>query len=83
VRQPTPSIPAPAPLIDIVAELVDIGRKLNMKIPGDAEGNQLRMSKHNIYFDCSKAWRELYEPQVDIYESVLDTYQWYKQQGVI
>lgn len=83
VNKPLPKTPAPAPLIDIAASLVDIGRQLNIPIPGDAEGGQLRMSKREIFFDCSKAWRELHEPEIDVYESVLDTYTWYQQHGIL
>jgi dihydroflavonol-4-reductase len=83
VGKSAPAIPAPAPLIDMAARAVDIGRWLHLKIPGDAEGNQLRLSKREIFFDCSKAWRELHEPQIDVYESILDTYQWYQAQGII
>lgn len=83
VDVPPPSIPAPGVVVDVAAWLVDIARALNIDVPGDAEGGQLRMSKRNIFFDCARMWNTLHEPQIDIYESILDTYQWYQKQGIV
>lgn len=83
VNKPAPQFPAPAILVDFAAQLVDIGKALNLTIPGDAEGNQLRMSKREMFFDCSKMWRELHEPEIDIYQSLQDTYEWYQSEGMV
>lgn len=78
-----PQIPIPPPLVDVAALLVDAGRALNIPIPGNAEGNQLRLSKRYIYFDCAKAWRELGEPHYDLTQSFADTYHWYRDHGYL
>ncbi|MCI0710549.1 MAG: NAD-dependent epimerase/dehydratase family protein [Chloroflexi bacterium] len=83
VGQPVPKIPIPAVAVDALATLADVGNRLNIPLPGDVEANQIRMSKRDIYFDCSKAWRELHEPEIDIYESLVDTYQWYAKNGYL
>jgi dihydroflavonol-4-reductase len=83
VGVPAPSIPIPPPLVDFAALLVDAGRALNIPIPGNAEGNQLRLSKRYIYFDCAKAWRELGEPRFDLTQSFSDTYHWYRENGYL
>lgn len=83
VDKPAPTFPAPGFLIDLVAQAVDIGKALRIPIPADAEGNQLRMSKREMFFDCNKMWRELHEPEIDIYQSLQDTYDWYLEQGIV
>ena len=83
VGKPAPKIPAPGLLVDVAAQAVDIGKALRLPIPADAEGNQLRMSKREMFYDCSKMWRELYEPVVDIYQSLQDTYAWYCDEGIL
>jgi len=65
------------------AFLADIARAAGVELPGDIEGNQMRLSTHNIYFDCSKSHRELIEPEIDIVVSVMDTYQWYREHGYL
>jgi dihydroflavonol-4-reductase len=78
-----PRIPAPGFVVTAAALLVDAGRALHIPIPGDPEGNQLRLSKRNIYFDCSKSWRELDEPRIDLTQSIADTYHWYRDNGYL
>lgn len=75
-----PIVPAPAHIIPLAAQLVDWGRALGLEIP--AEGNQLRLSQRHIYFDCSKSHRELHEPEISIEQSLRETYEWYKLQGI-
>ncbi len=75
-----PIVPAPAQIIPLAAQLVDWGRALGLEIP--AEGNQLRLSQGHIYFDCSKSHRELHEPEISIEQSLRETYEWYKLQGI-
>lgn len=76
-----PIVPAPAHIIPLAAQLVDWGRALGLEIP--AEGNQLRLSQRHIYFDCSKSHRELHEPEISIEQSLRETHEWYKLQGII
>ena len=47
------------------------------------DANQTRLGGAHIYFDASKARRELGEPQIDIETSIRDTWEWYQQHGYI
>ncbi|NDJ86213.1 MAG: NAD-dependent epimerase/dehydratase family protein [Chloroflexi bacterium] len=78
-----PRIPTYRPVVHLVARLADLAHFLRIKLPGDVEGNQLRLSTHEIYFDCNKAWRELGDPQHDIPQSIADTYRWYQASGYL
>jgi len=81
VGQPLPIIPAPGVFIPVAAALADLGRAFGANIP--AEGNQLRLSRMNLYVNTDKMRAELCEPQIDIWQSVQDTYDWYCAQGII
>lgn len=76
-----PAIPAPGFIIPAAAALVDAGRWLGLDLP--AEGNQLRLSSKDIYADTSKMWRELHVPQIDIRQSIQETYDWYREAGLL
>lgn len=76
-----PIIPAPAFLVDAAALAADVAKTVGISLPGDAEGNQLRLSKYPIYFNCEKSWRELHTPEIDIRQSIADTLVWYKTHG--
>lgn len=79
----TPRIPAPAPLVLALARVADVAKMLNIPLPADVEGNQLRLSTHHIYYDCTKSWRELHMPEIDIKQSVTDSYEWYEVNGYL
>jgi dihydroflavonol-4-reductase len=74
-----PKIPAPGFIIPPVALLVDALRAVKIPIP--AEGNQLRLSRYEFYADTSKMRAELHIPEIDMRQSVEDTYRWYKENG--
>lgn len=76
-----PIIPAYRPMINVSAMIVDACRTVGIQLPGDVEGNQLRLSQYDIYFDCSKARHNLHESEVDITQSIADTYHWYRENG--
>jgi dihydroflavonol-4-reductase len=78
-----PMIPTPAALVDGAAFLADVAKQLKIPLPSDVEGNQLRLSKINMYFNCQKSWRELHKPEYDLLQSITDTYQWYREHGEI
>lgn len=78
-----PFIPSFAFMVKIFAWVADIARWLGIQLPSDVEGNQLRLSLHDVYFNCSKAHRELGEPQIDLVQSITDTYQWYREHGYL
>ncbi|HLA44420.1 MAG TPA: hypothetical protein VJZ27_13340, partial [Aggregatilineales bacterium] len=76
-----PRIMVPGFMMPAAAVVIDILRRIGVPIP--LEGNQLRLSRYDIYVDASKMWHELHKPQIDIRQSIQDTYQWYKVHGHI
>lgn len=78
-----PYIPLPAPVVQMAAVVADVCRAVGVELPGDVEGNQLRLSLHDIYFDCRKAQETLYTPQIDLPQSIRDTYNWYREHGYL
>lgn len=83
VNKPAPMIPMPAPLVQVMAVLADLARGLRLPLPGDVEGNQLRLSTREIYFDSTKAREQLHEPEFDLPQSIRDTFTWYREHGYI
>lgn len=76
-----PAIPMPAALLGVSASVIELARLLGIQTPVDA--NQTRLGARELFFDYSKAWRELGEPQVDMRQSLEDTYAWYAANGYI
>ena len=76
-----PWLEVPGTVVPVIAAGVDIGRGLGLPIPAD--GNQIRMSARRLYYNCQKAWAELGEPQIDIRQSIQDTYDWYLDHNMI
>jgi dihydroflavonol-4-reductase len=76
-----PLIEAPNFVLPFAANGIDLLRSL--KIPTPIDANQVRLGGRFVYFDASKAHRELYQPQIEMRESVLETYKWYLENGYI
>ncbi|MCC6805285.1 MAG: hypothetical protein IT319_20565, partial [Anaerolineae bacterium] len=76
-----PFIPVPGWTLPPLAGLFDALRAAGLRLPVD--GDQTRLGALNIYFDSSKARRELAEPQIDMRRSVQDTYAWYLEHGYV
>ncbi len=68
-------------MLEPIARLVDALRRCGIKTPMDAD--QTRLGAAFIYFDGSKAYRELFQPQIDIATSLQDTWRWYAERGYI
>ncbi len=68
-------------MLPATAAVVESLRALGIQTPMD--GLQTRLGKEAIFFDGSKANRELGAPQIDIARSLRDTYQWYAENGYI
>ncbi len=81
VGVPAPTIPVPPIVTPVVAAAAENLRRVGITLPMDA--TQIRLSARNIFFDCHKAWRELGEPQIDVRQSLQDTYDWYVEHGLI
>jgi dihydroflavonol-4-reductase len=76
-----PFIPTPDWILPPAAAGIDLARRSGISTPVDS--NQVRLGGRSITFDFSKAWVELCSPQVDMCQSVRDTYEWYKAHGYI
>jgi dihydroflavonol-4-reductase len=81
VGVPAPTIKVPAAVTPIVAMGAKLLRTAGVDLPVDDV--QVRLSARNMFFDCHKAWAELGEPQIDLRQSIEDTYRWYVNQGMI
>lgn len=79
VRPPFFTVPRAA--IPPLAATIDFVRRIGIPIPID--GNQLRLSAQHIYFDASKAREELGLTGRPLPETVHDTWQWYKDAGML
>ncbi len=76
-----PWLPLPAWTLPPFADLIDAAQRLGIALPVD--GNQTRLGAQDIFFDFSKGWRELAQPQIDMRQSVKDTYEWYREHGYV
>lgn len=76
-----PFLPTPSFMVSISAALIDLARALGIPTPIDS--NQARLGVRNIFFDGRKAWGEFGPPQIDMRQSVRDTYDWYRQNGYL
>ena len=72
----------PRPIMNLCAAPVDLWNKLHRK-PPLIDGNQVRLSTHFMYFDGSKAERELGFPQISACSAVEEAWDWYRAQGVL
>ncbi len=64
-----------------LGRLIDFLRMLNAPIPLD--GNQMRLSAKNIFYDCRKSWKELGEPKIALRDMLTDTFTWYRDNGYV
>lgn len=76
-----PFLSVPDVLLPVVARAIDVARLLGVPTPIDA--NQTRLGSRDIFFDFSKAWAELGEPQTAMRQSLEDTYRWYVENGYL
>ncbi len=76
-----PRLMVPDFLIPFAAQVIDWLRKRGIETPVDAV--QTRMGVRKAYFDCRKAWGELGNPQIDMRRSLMDTYDWYTENGYL
>ncbi|GAB4549282.1 MAG: NAD-dependent epimerase/dehydratase family protein [Anaerolineae bacterium] len=64
-----------------LARLTGFVARLGVKLPINAD--QVWLSAQSVTFDCHKSHRELGLPQIPLRQSLHDTYDWYKAQGMI
>lgn len=81
VGRPMPRIHLPSWSVPLLAALVDAVR---LVAPLPLDGNEVRLSRHYLYCDASKAQRELgWSPRRTFREAAQDAYDWYRARGVI
>jgi len=80
IGTPAPRIGIPRALVGPLAAMLDLAGKLSPR-PLPMNGDQMRLSTEFVYFDASKAIRELGLPQTSFRQTVEQTYQWYKAHG--
>ena len=68
-------------MLEPIAGLVDSLRYVGIETPMDAD--QTRLGSTFVYFEGSKAHRELFSPEIDIESSLRDTWRWYDENGYI
>lgn len=78
---PRPGLPVPNAVLPLAGSALDALRHLGISLPID--GTQTRFGARRIFFDFSKTWAELGEPQVDMRRSLEETYAWYLEHGYI
>lgn len=77
----SPGFPVPAWALEPMADLFDAAQSRGLNLPID--GNQTRLGARDIFFNPEKAWRDLCPPQIDMRQSVADTYAWYLEHGYV
>jgi len=82
VGAPMPRFGIPRALVGPLAALLDLAAKIVGR-PLPFNGDQLRLSAEFIYFDSSKAVRELGLPQTPFRETVERTFEWYRAHGYL
>jgi dihydroflavonol-4-reductase len=81
VGAPRPRFRIPSALLPLIANTIDWLRSVGIRLPVD--GNQTRLGAQNIFFDFNKTWNELGKPQIEMRQSVRDTYHWYREHGYV
>ena len=76
-----PIFTTPDFMLESTARLIDLLRRMGIETPLDA--NQARLGSSFVYFNGSKAHRDLFTPQIDIETSLQETWQWYLENGYI
>lgn len=79
VAQPIMRVPNWA--LPLAASAVRFLRRMGLKTPIDAD--QVLMGGRKIFYDGSKAHRELHQPQITMRQSIKDAYQWYLEHDYI
>lgn len=76
-----PLLTVPSPLLAPAAWIIDGLRALGLSTPIDA--NQVRLGSKYVYFNGQKAWDAFGAPQIDMLQSLRDTYNWYVAKGIL
>jgi dihydroflavonol-4-reductase len=74
-----PVIHVPNFVLPLAVKAADLAARLGIKLPVDSD--QIRLSGRSVYFNYEKVWNEFGAPQIDMRDSLRDTYEWYKRNG--
>lgn len=83
VGVPPPRLRVPGGLLPLLAVAMDL---FNRVWPGEplADGNQVRLMKHTLFYNGSRAQRELgLGPPISFPDSVERTFRWYREHGYL
>jgi dihydroflavonol-4-reductase len=81
VRPPALDIPGWA--IPPMAVVFDLLKAVGVQLPGNVDGDALRLSREFLYYDTGKAERDLGLKGRPFEESARDAYEWYKANGYL
>lgn len=81
VGVPRPFLPVPKFTLGAVAWVIERLRSLHVKLPVDAD--QVRLGGRRLYYNYDKCHDAFGAPQVDMAQSLRDTYAWYMEHGYI
>jgi dihydroflavonol-4-reductase len=76
-----PRVRVPRFAAELSATAIDLARKVN--IPTVIDAAQARLGTKDVYFNCEKAWAAFGQPQIDMMQSLHDTYTWYAENGYL
>jgi dihydroflavonol-4-reductase len=74
-----PFIQVPNFLLPIGSLLISLARRLGINTPIDSD--QIRLGAYHMNYNPSKGWAELGKPQINMRQSIQDTYDWYRTHG--
>jgi dihydroflavonol-4-reductase len=76
-----PFIHVPNFLLPIGSLFIGLLRQVGINTPIDS--NQIRLGAYHMNYDPHKAWAELGKPQIDMRQSIKETYDWYRAHGYL
>lgn len=77
-----PAFVIPGPALALAAGVVDLARRIR-GAPLLVEGNQMRLSVQRLFYDASKAERELGLAPVSARRAVEEAWAWYQAEGLL
>jgi len=76
-----PRIYVPNFVLPTAVRMVSLLQRLHVSLPLDE--NQVRLGSKRVHFNPAKAWKELGEPQIEMRQSICETFAWYEAHGFI
>lgn len=81
VGVPRPVLTVPIAVLEPMARITTLLRRFGTMTPVDAD--QIRLGGRKVYFNPSKTWAAFGPPQVEMRDSLRETYQWYQANGFL